>query len=94
MATLTEIETAMFTKLRNYYHGVILSELQQASQAIPDFVGDNVHKHIFIDALNNLTTDNEFVRAVIAEARTKLFNAIQALPAQTKIDLGIDHLFE
>lgn len=93
MATFTEIEMAMFTKLEDYYHDGIMAELIDAGQLIPDFVGDNAHKQAFLTALSNLESDGEYRRAVIAEARDLLMTAIGALPAQTKIDLGIDHLF-
>ena len=93
MATFTEIEMAMFVKLSDYYEALIKAELQQANQEIPDFVGDDTHKQAFLTALDNLISDNEFKRAVIGEARDLLMAAIEALPEQTKIDLGIDHLF-
>ena len=93
MATFTEIEMAMYAKLKEYYHDGIMAELIDAGQLIPDFVGDDAHKQAFLTALSNLESDNEFKRSVVAEARNLLMAAIGALPAQTKIDLGIDHLF-
>ena len=93
MAELTEIEIAMVNKLKNYYHSTIIASLQTANAAIPDFVGDDVHKQEFLDALTSLENDNEYTRALKGEAVTLLMNAIAALDAQTKIDLGIDHLF-
>ena len=93
MATMTEIEMAMYNKLKEYYHSVILGKLGEANQEIPNFVGDDAHKQGFLDKLAGMEADNEYNAAVVAEARDKLFDAIQALDAQTKINLGIDHLF-
>ena len=93
MATFTEIEMAMFAKLSEYYHNGIMAELMDANQLIPDFVGDNAHKQAFLTTLSNMESDTEFKRAVIAKARDYLMAAIEALPLQTKINLGIDHLF-
>lgn len=93
MAEFTEIELAMINKLKDYYHAQIIAGLQQAGQAIPDFTGDDAHKNTILSAIAKLEADNEYIHMLEAQAAILLMGAIEALPLQTKIDLGIDQLF-
>jgi hypothetical protein len=93
MAEFTEIELAMVNKLKAYYHDLIMAGLQQAGQAIPEFTGDDAHKTAILSAVASLEADNEYIHMLEYQASNLLMSAIEALPAQTKIDLGIDQLF-
>jgi len=93
MATFTEIQLALINKLKTYYHDQIMAGLQQAGSAIPDFTGDDEHKTNILNAVAELEADNEYIHMLESKSALLLMDAINALPAQTKIDLGIDHLF-
>lgn len=93
MATFTEIQLAMINKLKQYYHNQIIAGLQQAGSAIPPFTGDQAHKDEILNAVADLEADNEYIHMIENKSALLLMDAIAALPAQTKIDLGIDQLF-